>query len=85
VGRDTEVDAHVVGPVLRVYRRVGRVAFHATPKGVTLVATDADIRLGNGPEVRGRSIDLLLLLANRPQVLADLAGPGADLLRSRHA
>jgi uncharacterized protein (TIGR03083 family) len=86
VGRDTDVDAGVVSPILRVYRRVGRVAFHATPmKGVSLVATDAVVRLGTGPEVAGRSIDLLLLLANRPQVLAGLTGPGVDLLRSQPA
>jgi hypothetical protein len=40
------------------------------------VATDLDWSRGSGPEVRGKAIDLLLLVANRPQVLADLDGPG---------
>lgn len=85
VHRDTDVDPTVVGPVLAVYRRIGRVAFHDTPsKVVTLVATDAEVRLGSGPEVRGRSIDLLLLLANRSQALATMSGPGVGLLQVRH-
>jgi hypothetical protein len=84
VDRDIDVDPQVVWPVLSVYRRVGRIAFHGAPtKGLTLVATDADVRLGNGPEVRGRAIDLLLLLANRTQVLAALTGPGVDLVQTR--
>lgn len=35
---------------------------------------------GRGPEVEGRAIDLLLLVANRGQVLGSLAGPGAATL-----
>ena len=85
VGRDSDVDPKAVGPVLGVYRRVGRLAFHGAPaKGVTFVATDARVRLGTGPEVRGRAIDLLLLLANRSQVLDALTGPGVDLVQTRH-
>ena len=85
IDRDIDVDPEVASPVLGVYRRLGRVAFHGAPtKNVTLVATDADVRLGSGPEVRGRTIDLLLLLANRSQVLDVLAGPGVDLVHTRH-
>ncbi len=43
---------------------------------MTLVATDTYLRLGSGPEVTARAIDLLLLLANRRQALDDLSGPG---------
>lgn len=76
------VDPAVIGPLLPVYRRLGRVAFHGSPtKGVTLVATDADLSIGRGPEVRGRAIDLLLLTANRRQVLGALGGPGVATLR----
>lgn len=81
-GADLEVDPAAVVPVLSVYRRIGRFAFHGSPASeVTLVATDADASIGSGPEVRGRAIDLLLLLANRRQAVADLDGPGVASLR----
>lgn len=78
------VDPASVLPVLPVYRRIARIAFHARPgQGVRLVATDAEAGLGDGPEVRGRAVDLLLLLANRRQVLDDLDGPGVAVVRGR--
>ena len=82
VGANDGVDPSVVVPVLGVYRRLGRIAFHGAPAAnVALVATDTQLRLGTGPEIRGRALDLLLLLANRRQVLASLSGPGLDSLR----
>jgi hypothetical protein len=63
--------------VLDAYWRIGRFAFHAAPqRGRHLVATDLDWSRGRGPEVKGRAMDLLLLLANRRQVLGRLEGPG---------
>lgn len=77
-GAEFEVPPRDVLPVLDVYRGLfGRLAFHARPaQGRRLVATDADWAAGRGPEVRGRAVDLLLLLANRRQVLPLLEGPG---------
>jgi hypothetical protein len=67
--------------VLDTYRKWGRRVVHATPdRGVCLAATDADWRRGTGPEVRGRAIDLLLLVANRRQVVDRLDGPGVAQL-----
>lgn len=74
-----DVDAPPVdaAPVLDTYRQVGRVVFHAAPhRHLRLVATDLDWTRGSGPEVRGRAIDLLLLVANRRQVRPWLEGPG---------
>jgi uncharacterized protein (TIGR03083 family) len=63
--------------VLDIYKKWGRRVVHATPhRGVSLVATDADWRQGSGPEVRGKAIDLLLVVANRLQVIDRLDGPG---------
>ncbi|GAB2697571.1 maleylpyruvate isomerase family mycothiol-dependent enzyme [Thalassiella azotivora] len=45
-----------------------------------VVATDADLVLGNGPLVRGPALSLLLALSGRDVALADLAGPGTDVL-----
>jgi hypothetical protein len=72
-----------VVPVLDLYRRIGRVAFARTPRGVRLVATDATWQSGDGPEVEGRAIDLLLVLAGRPGALDELTGPGVAELRRR--
>jgi uncharacterized protein (TIGR03083 family) len=67
--------------VLDTYRRWGRRTFHAVPhRAVSLVATDADWRSGGGSEVRGKAIDLLLLVANRRQVVECLDGPGIGKL-----
>lgn len=44
--------------------------------GVRLVATDADLAIGEGPEVRGPALSLLLVTSGRDVALADLTGPG---------
>jgi uncharacterized protein (TIGR03083 family) len=77
-GNEFDVTPVEVVPILDVYRGFfGRLVFHARPaKGRRLVATDADWARGDGAEIRGRAIDLLLLLANRRQVLPLLEGPG---------
>jgi uncharacterized protein (TIGR03083 family) len=70
--------------VLDTYKKWGRRVVHAVPdRGVSLAATDADWRRGNGPEVRGKAIDLLLLIANRRQVVDRLGGPGVAHLAAR--
>lgn len=81
-GNEFDVTPVEVVPILDVYRGFfGRLVFHATPaKGRRLVATDTDWARGDGAEIRGRAIDLLLLLANRRQVLPLLEGPGVARL-----
>lgn len=57
--------------------------FHARRRlaGVTLVATDTELTVGAGPEVRGRLADLLLLTTGRTVAArARLTGPGVGLL-----
>ncbi|MFI6443505.1 maleylpyruvate isomerase family mycothiol-dependent enzyme [Kitasatospora sp. NPDC050543] len=51
--------------------------------GLTLRATDLDWSAGDGPEVSGPMISLLLALTGRPAGLADLAGEGAPVLAER--
>ena len=81
LGLELDAPPQDVVPVLDGYWRVGRVAFHAAPqRGRGLVATDVDWTRGQGPEVTGRAIDLLLLIANRRQVVSSLSGPGATTL-----
>ena len=51
--------------------------------GYRLVATDVAWTAGDGPEVRGPVVALLLLLTGRPVRMSELGGPGADALRRR--
>ncbi|MHA7217314.1 maleylpyruvate isomerase family mycothiol-dependent enzyme [Arthrobacter sp. MDT1-48-3] len=51
--------------------------------GLRLDATDAPFASGEGPEVRGSLLALVMCLAGRPAYLADLSGPGVPVLRSR--
>ena len=77
LGLDVEAPASDVAPALDALWKTGRVVVHAVPHaGRRLVATDLDWSRGSGPEVRGKGIDLLLLVANRRQVIPSLAGPG---------
>jgi uncharacterized protein (TIGR03083 family) len=72
---------HDVLVVLETYKAWGRRLFHAVPhQRVCLVATDADWHSGRGPEVRGSAIDLLLVVAKRPQVVDRLEGAGVSQL-----
>jgi uncharacterized protein (TIGR03083 family) len=69
--------------VLDTYKKWGSRVVHAVPhRAVSLAATDTDWRQGTGPEVRGRAIDLLLLVANRLQVIDRLDGPGVVQLET---
>lgn len=77
LGLDVDAPPADAAPVLDAYWRRGRMVVHAAPQeGRCLVATDLDWTKGTGPEVRGKAIDLVLLLANRLQVLPYLEGPG---------
>jgi uncharacterized protein (TIGR03083 family) len=92
IGSVFEVLPNDLRPVLDAYRRLARLAFRTTapllgsrgqvPRTlrVHLVATDMDWSSGQGPEVEGKAADLVLLLANRPQVLPCLSGEGTKIL-----
>jgi len=47
---------------------------------VRLTATDADLSAGDGPEVRGPALSLLLAVSGRRVVREELDGPGAAAL-----
>ncbi|TDP43047.1 maleylpyruvate isomerase family mycothiol-dependent enzyme [Nocardia ignorata] len=52
-------------------------------RGVSLVADDSAWTVGSGPEIRGSTLDLLLLLTGRPSVLPALTGAGVESLTAR--
>ncbi|MHA6628299.1 maleylpyruvate isomerase family mycothiol-dependent enzyme [Pseudonocardia sichuanensis] len=47
---------------------------------VRLTATDADLSIGDGPEVTGAARSLLLAVTGRRVALDDLAGPGVEAM-----
>jgi uncharacterized protein (TIGR03083 family) len=50
--------------------------------GVRLTATDAGVSIGDGPDVTGPALSLLLAVSNRRVALDDLDGPGLVALTS---
>jgi len=50
-------------------------------EGLRLIATDVDWSHGQGPEVSGPALPLMLAMTGRPAGLADLEGAGLDTLR----
>ncbi len=52
-------------------------------RGVRLVATDLDWTSGRGPKVRGTAEALLMAVAGRRGIAAELSGPGRDRLARR--
>jgi hypothetical protein len=51
--------------------------------GLTLRATDTDYQVGSGPLVDGPVMSLLLAAGGRKVALADLTGPGVEVLAQR--
>lgn len=51
--------------------------------GVSYEATDLSFAFGSGPVVRGRGIDLLLVMSGREGALDHVEGDGVDVLRAR--
>ncbi|MEU6247191.1 maleylpyruvate isomerase family mycothiol-dependent enzyme [Glycomyces sp. NPDC047010] len=50
--------------------------------GIRLAATDTDLVVGDGPEVRGPAASLLLAVSGRRVALSELDGPGLARLES---
>jgi uncharacterized protein (TIGR03083 family) len=65
---------------LRWVLRVARLSFAARVRGLRLVATDLDLTIGEGAEVRGPAADLIMGAAGRPRAARALEGPGAARL-----
>ena len=82
LGVDIDLPSDVTASVLDAYWHRARAVVRAAPhSGHRLVATDLDWSRGSGTEIRGMTIDLVLFVANRRQVLPRLEGPGLGVLR----
>ena len=62
------------GPPLRAKKRL---------VDLRLQATDVDWSTGDGPEVKGPCMSLILAMVGRAGALEDCDGPGVETLRSR--
>jgi uncharacterized protein (TIGR03083 family) len=54
-----------------------------TLDGIRFVAADLDMTMGDGEEVRGRGVDIVMAMCGRTQATSALDGPGVEVLRSR--
>lgn len=52
-------------------------------KGLALRADDTPFATGDGPEVTGKLMDLVMAMAGRPDVCSALGGEGLEVLRRR--
>lgn len=82
IGRDypTEAVERALRHQLRTSVALGGGKQYA--EGLRLRATDADVASGEGEEVAGPLVSLLLVSAGRVAGLDDLQGPGVDRLRA---
>lgn len=76
-------EQHVV-TLAEMYKKTG-APLHGKRRsaGLRLVATDTPWASGEGPEVSGPTMSLILAMVGRRGATDDLSGPGSDTLRSR--
>ena len=74
---------HLVA-VADAYRKTGKpLNGKRRSTGLRFVADDIDWSAGEGPEVRGPAMSLILTMVGRSRALDDCSGPGVDILRGR--
>ena len=86
LGLAHDPDPATLAAVLRfAVARDFTVAGRTTAAGLALRADDGPFTAGEGPEVTGPTLSLLMVVAGRAAHLDDLAGDGLPLLRERLA
>lgn len=74
---------HLVA-VANAYRKTGKpLNGKKRSTGLRFVADDIDWSAGEGPEVRGPAMSLILAMVGRSRALDDCTGPGVEILRGR--
>jgi uncharacterized protein (TIGR03083 family) len=84
LGRQGEHEAERMEPLFAMYSKTkaplnGKVR----AEGLKFVATDGDWTFGEGPEVSGPGIDLVMAITGRTGAVDNLSGPAVATLRSR--
>jgi uncharacterized protein (TIGR03083 family) len=83
LGLPRTIPAERMRTVLDFARTAPTIGAGKRIRGLTLTATDLDWSAGNGPVVEGPAESLLMAMAGRRGVSAELAGPGAARLTDR--
>lgn len=84
LGLPSHADADAVTEVARFYAsRDFTVNSKTAVKGLSLRATDTDFSAGDGPEVAGPVLALVMAMAGRPDYLDQLSGDGVATLAER--
>jgi uncharacterized protein (TIGR03083 family) len=83
LGLPRAIPEHRLVPTLTFSLGAPTLPSKGNSRGLTLVATDVDWTVGNGPEVTGPGEALLMAAAGRAHALADLSGEGLSTLRER--
>jgi len=85
LGLPRAVPAERVRPALRTALFAPTLLGVVRVRDVRLVATDLDWAFGRGPEVRGTAEALLMAVAGRRGIAAELSGPGRERIARRLA
>lgn len=83
LGLHRDIPAAGLTAALDVARTAPTLRSAARIRGLTLTATDLDWSTGTGPLVEGPGEALLLAIAGRKGITAELAGPGVATLADR--
>lgn len=84
LGLPSRADTDAVTEVARFYfSRDFTVNSKTAVKGLSLRATDTDFSAGDGPEVAGPVLALVMAMAGRPDYLDQLSGDGVATLAER--
>jgi uncharacterized protein (TIGR03083 family) len=81
--RGEHADEHLVTLAERYKKTGAPLRAKKRVAGLKLVATDVDWSTGDGPEVEGPCMSLILGMVGRTGALADCSGAGVETLRSR--
>ena len=81
-GSGTHPEAHIVA-LAEAYRKTGKpLAGKKRTAGLRLRVTDAEWSAGDGPEVAGPGMDLILAMSGRGAALDNCTGDGVATMRS---
>jgi uncharacterized protein (TIGR03083 family) len=84
LGQKGEHPAEHLTNLAEMYKKTGApLRGKQRSAGLRFVGTDTDWSSGEGPEVRGPTMSLILAMVGRRGALDDLDGPGVDTIRSR--
>ena len=82
-GVPRDIPADLLTAALQTAKAAPTIGAATRIRGLTLTATDTDWSTGSGPLVQGRGEALLMAIAGRRGVTAELSGPGAAMLAQR--